>query len=153
VLLVRTLALIFASFGDHTGCSWFRSRIFLNYAFDLAPLPPFLASLFFHRLIHSTGMQHECLQANSPWGLPTKEVLLPSYLKSYAGYSTHMVGKWDLGHFAPSLWPQSRGFDSFVGLICYGCDPVAHLYILCVTHIVSGHNTISLETSYGRASQ
>ena len=31
-----------------------------------------------------------------------------------------MVGKWDLGHYAPSLWPFSRGFDESLFLSCYG---------------------------------
>lgn len=31
-----------------------------------------------------------------------------------------MVGKWDLGHYASSLWPTKRGFDSSLHLSCYG---------------------------------
>lgn len=38
------------------------------------------------------------------------------------GYSTHIVGKWDLGHYSATLWPVYRGFDSFFGLTCYGYD-------------------------------
>ena len=32
----------------------------------------------------------------------------------------HRPIRWDLGHFAPSAWPTKRGFESWVGLTCYG---------------------------------
>ena len=32
-----------------------------------------------------------------------------------AGYRTHMIGKWHLGHFASPQTPLARGFDSFFG--------------------------------------
>lgn len=41
----------------------------------------------------ATGMQHECLQYNSPWSLHPEETLLPQYLKRFGGYRTAMVGK------------------------------------------------------------
>jgi arylsulfatase A-like enzyme len=48
------------------------------------------------------------------YGLPTDERTLPQALKE-AGYGTHMVGKWHLGHADRKYWPQNRGFDSFYG--------------------------------------
>jgi arylsulfatase A-like enzyme len=57
-----------------------------------------------------------------PWnshGMPLTEVLLPKLLKDN-GYSTHMIGKWNLGHASRALKPCSRGFDTHFG--CYtGC--------------------------------
>jgi hypothetical protein len=39
-----------------------------------------------------------------------------------------MIGKWDLGHYALSLWPAKRGFDQSLFLTCYGYkDYTEHL--------------------------
>ena len=45
--------------------------------------------------------------------LPAEEITLSEVLKS-AGYSTGMVGKWQLGDESPSL-PNDRGFEFFYG--------------------------------------
>lgn len=62
-----------------------------------------------------TGMQHSFISGNAPWGLDTSIPLLPELLAASAGYRTHMVGKWHLGHFHASYLPQNRGFDTFFG--------------------------------------
>lgn len=33
----------------------------------------------------------------------------------HAGYSTHLVGKWHLGHGDDAFWPTEHGFDTFYG--------------------------------------
>lgn len=61
-----------------------------------------------------TGMNHGFISGNDPWGLPLKYKTMPQYLK-LAGYKTHMLGKWHLGHFAVPQTPLERGFDTFYG--------------------------------------
>lgn len=61
------------------------------------------------------GMQHGVIMADQPWGLSTDEALLPQYLQDAAGYATHIIGKWHLGHYTEAHLPQARGFDTFFG--------------------------------------
>ena len=82
---------------------------------------PTRASLLTGRYPISIGMQHECLQPGSTWGLPLAYSTMPEMLKA-GGYHTAMVGKWDVGHFAEDLWPTKRGFDSWLGLTCRGLE-------------------------------
>ena len=48
--------------------------------------------------------------------MPLGEAFLSQALK-VSGYSTHMIGKWNLGHFDERYLPHSRGFDSFLGFM------------------------------------
>jgi arylsulfatase A-like enzyme len=51
---------------------------------------------------------------SSPYGVGLEHTLLPEAMRD-AGYETHMVGKWNIGHYAEALLPHMRGFDSFLG--------------------------------------
>jgi len=44
---------------------------------------------------------------------------MPGYLKAL-GYSTHMFGKWNIGHCNSKYLPHERGFDHFLGYLCPG---------------------------------
>jgi len=59
------------------------------------------------------------ISKNQRTGLPLEETILPQYL-ARAGYQPLMVGKWHLGHYTPSYFPQARGFEHFYGHVTGG---------------------------------
>ncbi|KAM7341897.1 arylsulfatase B isoform 2-T2 [Cochliomyia hominivorax] len=61
-----------------------------------------------------TGMQHTVLYGAEPRGLPLSEKLMPQYFNDL-GYSSHIAGKWHLGHYKRVYTPLFRGFRSHVG--------------------------------------
>ncbi|XP_036334031.1 arylsulfatase B-like isoform X4 [Rhagoletis pomonella] len=61
-----------------------------------------------------TGMQHTVLYGAEPRGLPLTEKILPQYLNEL-GYSSHIAGKWHLGHYKSVYTPLQRGFKTHVG--------------------------------------
>ncbi len=64
-----------------------------------------------------------------PWaqhGLPLDERTLPQALRD-VGYTTAIVGKWHLGHFAPQYLPTRRGFDLQYGHYNGALDYFTHI--------------------------
>ncbi|XP_034105174.1 arylsulfatase B [Drosophila albomicans] len=61
-----------------------------------------------------TGMQHTVLYAAEPRGLPLDLKILPQYLNDL-GYTSHIAGKWHLGHWKKVYTPLYRGFSSHIG--------------------------------------
>ena len=53
------------------------------------------------------------IQSHAETGLPLEYKILPQYFKD-AGYSTHLVGKWHLGHHVQAYLPTHRGFGLFL---------------------------------------
>lgn len=63
-----------------------------------------------------------------PWsrhGLPGGERTLAESLRD-AGYETHLVGKWHLGHARRELLPQAHGFDHHYGHYTGSIDYLTH---------------------------
>ena len=56
------------------------------------------------RYASRVGMQHYVVLGAGPYGLPLDQTLLPQKLKSL-GYTTHMIGKWHLGHYREEYFP------------------------------------------------
>ena len=63
----------------------------------------------------STGAYTNGVEATTPWGLPLTFDILPQFLAEAGNYSSHMVGKWDVGHFNEAFLPTQRGFDTHFG--------------------------------------
>ncbi|GFR27245.1 arylsulfatase B [Trichonephila clavata] len=91
-----------------------RDGIILNNYYVSPTCSPSRGSLMTGKYPLRLGFQHEVIVANSPWGLPLEEKILPQYMKSL-NYVTRGVGKWHLGFFKEDYLPMKRGFDSFFG--------------------------------------
>ncbi len=50
------------------------------------------------------------------FGLPIELTNLPKAFKA-AGYRTHQIGKWHLGHLVKESWPDQQGFDTWLGFL------------------------------------
>jgi len=61
-----------------------------------------------------TGLAWQVIQPNDRNGLPLSEVTIAEALKP--DYATALIGKWHLGHVAPSWPPTGHGYDLFFGL-------------------------------------
>ncbi|KMY93299.1 arylsulfatase B [Drosophila simulans] len=90
------------------------SGIILN-RYYVAPIcTPSRSALMTGKYPIHTGMQHTVLYAAEPRGLPLEEKILPQYLNEL-GYTSHIAGKWHLGHWKLKYTPLYRGFSSHVG--------------------------------------
>ena len=73
------------------------------------------------------GLAYAVITNSHPFRLPLNQTTIANELKK-GGYSTHAVGKWDLGMFK-SAWgytPTYRGFDTFYGYYSAGEDCYTH---------------------------
>ena len=55
-------------------------------------------------------------------GVNLKATMISAMLKNRAGYSTHQIGKWHQGFYAPEYTPRGRGFDTSFGFLMGGAD-------------------------------
>ncbi|GBO02069.1 Arylsulfatase B [Araneus ventricosus] len=69
-----------------------RDGIILNNYYVAPTCSPSRGSLMTGKYPLRLGFQHEVIVANSPWGLPLEEKILPQYMKSL-NYVTRGVGK------------------------------------------------------------
>ena len=78
---------------------------------------PARAALLTGRYPLTMGMQLSSINAYQSRGLPVEETLLPQVLKAEGGYTTFMLGKWNLGHYHSKYLPNARGFDYFLAFM------------------------------------
>ena len=84
-------------------------------AFYVQPVcSPTRAALMTGRYPMRHGLQVGVVRPWANYGLPLDERTLAQGLQS-AGYTTAIIGKWHLGHFAPEYLPTRRGFTHQYG--------------------------------------
>jgi arylsulfatase A-like enzyme len=88
----------------------------MNRHYSMHVCTPARASLLTGKYPLHIGMQHDLIQLNSPWGLPTTQRTMAEMLQD-EGFKTHMVGKWHLGHHAEGFLPHNRGFHTSLGYL------------------------------------
>ncbi|KFM73874.1 Arylsulfatase B, partial [Stegodyphus mimosarum] len=71
------------------------------------------------------GRQNCVVIVLEPTGVSVKYPFLSQKLKELR-YSTHIIGKWHLGHCNESYTPTHRGFDSFLGFYYAEGDYYTH---------------------------
>jgi len=98
--------------------------IYLDRYYVLPSCSPTRAALLSGRYPLRTGV-HQFISEQSTMGLPAGEQTLAELLKE-AGYETHAVGKWHVGHASWNQTPTFRGFDSFFGYYMGGQDYYTH---------------------------
>jgi arylsulfatase A-like enzyme len=96
-------------------------------AFYVQPVcSPTRAALLTGRYPMRHGLQVGVVRPWAQYGLPLEERTLAQALKD-AGYTTAIVGKWHLGHFASEYLPTRRGFDHQYGHYNGALDYFTHI--------------------------
>ena len=75
---------------------------------------PTRSAIMAGRYPYHMGLAHKVIGDGHPFGMPLNQTTIANELKK-GGYSTHAVGKWDLGMHKWEYTPTYRGFDSFYG--------------------------------------
>jgi arylsulfatase B len=112
--------------GIHTPtCDWLATEgLYLENYYVLPSCSPTRSALLSGRYPLHTGV-HDWIAAVSTAGLPLEDETLSTLLRR-AGYRTHAVGKWHLGHSQWEQTPTFRGFESFFGFYMGGQDYFQH---------------------------
>ncbi|XP_076465600.1 arylsulfatase B-like [Babylonia areolata] len=89
--------------------------VILSQSYSQAACTPSRASYLTGYYPFRIGVQNSVVREGMADYVPLDVDFLPKRLKE-AGYSTHLVGKWHLGHCRRDVTPTGRGFDTFLGL-------------------------------------
>ncbi|KAL8595794.1 hypothetical protein ACOMHN_012213 [Nucella lapillus] len=90
--------------------------VILDHSYTQAACTPSRAAYLTGYYPFRIGVQNAVVREGMEDYVPLDITFLPQRLKE-AGYSTHLVGKWHLGHCRRDATPKSRGFDSFLGVL------------------------------------
>ncbi|XP_071173727.1 arylsulfatase B-like isoform X1 [Mytilus edulis] len=98
-----------------------RQGVILENSYVQPVCTPSRAAILTGKYPFRTGLQWLVVENHQPKFLPTNITILPELLKK-SGYTTHIAGKWHLGHCNEDVIPTKRGFDSFLGILKGGGD-------------------------------
>lgn len=101
-----------------------KQGVYLSKYYVLPSCSPTRAAFMSGRYPLHTGI-NSAIPHHATYGLPVDEETLPDMMRR-AGYKTHAVGKWHIGHAAWEYTPTFRGFDSFFGFYNGGEDHFTH---------------------------
>ena|SRR5436190_351979 len=87
---------------------------------------PTRSSLMTGRYPMRYGLQVGVIRPWAKYGLSLEERTLPQALRE-AGYTTAICGKWHLGGFEKTYWPNARGFDHWYGHLQGALDYFTHI--------------------------
>ncbi|XP_064641259.1 arylsulfatase B-like [Lineus longissimus] len=91
-----------------------KSGVSLTNHYTYAICTPSRAAIMTGFYSHRLGLQHRVVEDYQKKHVPLDVPTIADQL-SGAGYATHLVGKWHLGHCNWNYTPTYRGFDSFFG--------------------------------------
>ena len=92
-----------------------KSVVLENY-YSQETCTPARAALLTGRYPLTIGVQFYEQEAANRGGLPEGETTLADVLQT-EGYTTYMMGKWNLGNASPDQLPTARGFDYYLGFL------------------------------------
>lgn len=84
-----------------------------------------LSGKFTHRTGFATQQGSIEIMPYSNYSIPLEHKLLPQYMQD-VGFSTHVIGKWNIGHCSHDYLPWNRGADSFLGYTIAGVNYRTH---------------------------
>ena len=87
---------------------------------------PTRSAIMVGRYPYHMGLARMVISNGHPFALPLNQTTIADELKK-GGYSTHCVGKWDLGMHKWDYTPTYRGFDTFYGYYDGAEDYFTHM--------------------------
>nr|ADK13094.1 arylsulfatase [Dicathais orbita] len=93
-----------------------KNGVILTESYSQAACTPSRASYMTGYYPFRIGVQNSVVREGMEDYVPLDVDFLPKRLKE-AGYVSHLVGKWHLGHCRRDVTPPGRGFDTFLGLL------------------------------------
>lgn len=98
---------------------------------------PTRSSFMVGRYAYNVGGDGMVISNGFPESIPLNHTTMGDKMRE-AGYSTHAIGKWDLGYYKWAATPTYRGFDTFYGYYNAAEDYYTHVctadYVNSTTH-------------------